>query len=49
LIENVFEKIKMINEYGMEYWSARDLEDHFRDVTKMIKIAANPWPIISLK
>ncbi|MCX6789573.1 MAG: DNA damage-inducible protein D [Candidatus Gribaldobacteria bacterium] len=68
---NIFEQIKKINEYGQEYWSARDLmaplgyarwenfdvaisrakescknsgqniEDHFRGVTKMIKIATN--------
>jgi len=25
MIENVFDKIKKINEYGKEYWSARDL------------------------
>jgi DNA-damage-inducible protein D len=66
---NIFDQIKKINQYGKEYWSARELmaplgytrwenfesaisrakescrnsqqniEDHFRDVTKMIKIA----------
>ena len=66
---NTFEQIKKVNEYGKEFWSARDLmvplgyvrwenfevaisrakeacansnqnvDDHFRDVTKMIKIA----------
>lgn len=25
--ENVFEKIKKINEYGEEYWSARELQE----------------------
>ena len=70
ITDNIFEKIKKINEYGKEFWSARDLmnplgyvrwenfevaisrakescrsskqdiEDHFRDVTKMIKIGS---------
>ncbi len=66
---NIFEEIKKVNEYGQEFWSARDLmlplgyirwenfevtiskakkacsnsgqsiKDHFREITKMIKIA----------
>jgi DNA-damage-inducible protein D len=69
MTNNIFEQIKKINEYGKEFWSARDLmtplgyvrwenfevaisrakescrnsmqniDDHFRDVTKMIEIA----------
>lgn len=69
MANNIFERIKKINEYGQEFWSARDLmsplgyirwenfeeaisrakiscsnskqnvDDHFRDVTKMIRIS----------
>lgn len=69
MTDNIFEQIKKINEYGKDFWSARDLmtplgyvrwenfevavsrakescsnskqniDDHFRDVTKMINIA----------
>jgi len=27
MTNNIFEQIKKINEYGQEYWSARDLEE----------------------
>jgi DNA-damage-inducible protein D len=69
MADNIFEKIRKINEYKQEFWSAReimpllgyvrwenfdvaisrakescknsgqDIDDHFRDATKMIKIA----------
>jgi len=70
MVENIFERIKKVNEYGSEYWSARELcrllgyteygkfipaigrakeacitsqqsvDDHFAEVSEMIKIAS---------